>query len=176
MLGGTRPVGARSGSSRALSASDAAHRTNAPVQDELRRRGLDLSSNRARGVRPLYQSSATRAQDDFVTRPMALARSPGCRKYRPAHCAGCSLLPRAVALYCCFSSGSLCQSILAGAAASGARRRGEKLIVRLLKRRGSAQSASLPISIQRPLRRHHALACPVPVTPAARSLSQPAVA
>jgi hypothetical protein len=53
---------------------------------------------------------------------------------------------------------------------------GEKLIVRLLKRRGSAQSASLPISIQRPLRRHHALACPVPVTSAVRSLSQPAVA
>ena len=53
---------------------------------------------------------------------------------------------------------------------------GEQLIVRLLKRRGGTQSASLPIAIQRPLPRNHALACPVPATPAARSLSQPAIA
>jgi len=53
---------------------------------------------------------------------------------------------------------------------------GEQLIVRLLKRRGGTQSASLPIAIQRPLRRNHALVCPVPATPAARSLSQPAIA
>lgn len=53
---------------------------------------------------------------------------------------------------------------------------GEQLIVRLLKRRGAAQPMPLSIAIQRPLRLSHALACPVPAAPAARSLSQPAVA
>ena len=53
---------------------------------------------------------------------------------------------------------------------------GEQLIVRLLKRRGGTQPAPLPIAIQRPLRRKHALARPLPATAAARSFSQPAVA
>ncbi|WP_300322027.1 translesion DNA synthesis-associated protein ImuA [Accumulibacter sp.] len=53
---------------------------------------------------------------------------------------------------------------------------GEQLIVRLLKRRGGAQSALLPIAIQRPARLSHALACSLPAAPAARSFSRPAVA
>ena len=53
---------------------------------------------------------------------------------------------------------------------------GERLIVRLLKRRGGAQPAPLPISIYRPVRLRHALACPASAAPAARSPSQPATA
>ncbi|WP_313951485.1 translesion DNA synthesis-associated protein ImuA [Accumulibacter sp.] len=53
---------------------------------------------------------------------------------------------------------------------------GERLIVRLLKRRGGARSAPLPIVIQRPVRLSDALACPLPAASAARSLSQPAIA
>ncbi|HCZ13165.1 MAG TPA: translesion DNA synthesis-associated protein ImuA [Accumulibacter sp.] len=53
---------------------------------------------------------------------------------------------------------------------------GEQLRVRLLKRRGGAQPAPLPIAIQRPVRLSHALACPLPAAPAARGLSQPAIA
>ena len=56
---------------------------------------------------------------------------------------------------------------------------GERLIARLLKRRGGALPAPLPINIRRPLRSpslRHALACPASATPAARSASQPATA
>jgi hypothetical protein len=53
---------------------------------------------------------------------------------------------------------------------------GEELVVRLLKRRGSARPAPLPIAIQRPGRLSHALAGSASTPPAARSLSRPAVA
>lgn len=53
---------------------------------------------------------------------------------------------------------------------------GEQLTVRLLKRRGGAQPAPLPIAIRRPLPPGHALACPLPAALGARSVSQPAVA
>jgi len=53
---------------------------------------------------------------------------------------------------------------------------GERLIVRLLKRRGGAQPAPLSIAIHRPVRLRHALACPASAAPAARSLPQPATA
>jgi hypothetical protein len=53
---------------------------------------------------------------------------------------------------------------------------GEELVVRLLKRRGSARPAPLPIVIQRPGRLSHALAGSASTPPAARSLSRPAVA
>lgn len=53
---------------------------------------------------------------------------------------------------------------------------GERLLVRLLKRRGGAQPAPLPIGIHCPVRLRHALACPASAAPAARSLSQPATA
>lgn len=53
---------------------------------------------------------------------------------------------------------------------------GEQLIIHLLKRRGSAQAAPLPIAIHRPLRLSHALARPVPAAAAARSSSRPAIA
>ena len=56
---------------------------------------------------------------------------------------------------------------------------GERLIVRLLKRRGGTLPTPLPINIHRPLRSpglRHALACPVPAAPAARSFSSPATA
>ena len=59
---------------------------------------------------------------------------------------------------------------------------GERLIVRLLKRRGGARSAPLPIAIHRPfhssrpLGLRHALASPASAAPAARSFSSPATA
>lgn len=53
---------------------------------------------------------------------------------------------------------------------------GERLSVRLLKRRGGAQPAPLSIAIQRPLRLSHALACPASTAPVARSLSRPVIA
>ena len=53
---------------------------------------------------------------------------------------------------------------------------GEQLIVRLLKRRGSAQPLPLPIAVQRPLRLRHALDRPASALPAARSLPRPAIA
>jgi hypothetical protein len=56
---------------------------------------------------------------------------------------------------------------------------GERLIVRLLKRRGGARPVPLPINIHRPSRSsglRHALACPAPAAPAARSFSSPATA
>ncbi|MFZ2855001.1 MAG: translesion DNA synthesis-associated protein ImuA [Rhodocyclaceae bacterium] len=57
--------------------------------------------------------------------------------------------------------------------------RGERLLVRLLKRRGGARPAPLSIAIDRPsasLRLPHALACTASAAPSARSLSQPATA
>lgn len=48
----------------------------------------------------------------------------------------------------------------------------EQLVIRLLKRRGSMQSAPLSIAIQRPLRLDDALACPAPATTANREFSQ----
>lgn len=56
---------------------------------------------------------------------------------------------------------------------------GERLIVRLLKRRGGARPEPLSVAVHRPLRStrlRHALACPASASPAARSLSQPATA
>jgi cell division inhibitor SulA/protein ImuA len=56
---------------------------------------------------------------------------------------------------------------------------GDRLIVRLLKRRGGAPPAPLSIAIRRPLRftgLRHALACPASAAPATRSIPQPAAA
>ena len=53
---------------------------------------------------------------------------------------------------------------------------GERLVVRLFKRRGAAQSQPLSIAIHRPSRLRHALACPASSAPAARSLSPSATA
>lgn len=50
---------------------------------------------------------------------------------------------------------------------------GEQLSVRLLKRRGGAQSVPLTLAIRRPLSTAHALACSLPAAPGARSVSQP---
>jgi cell division inhibitor SulA/protein ImuA len=53
---------------------------------------------------------------------------------------------------------------------------GQQLVVRLLKRRGGVQPVPLPITIQRPVGLSHALAGPASASPAARSLSRPAIA
>lgn len=53
---------------------------------------------------------------------------------------------------------------------------GEHLSVRLIKRRGRACSAPLSITVHRPVRLRHALACPASAAPAARSPAQPATA
>ena len=53
---------------------------------------------------------------------------------------------------------------------------GEQFVVRLLKRRGGAQPVPLPLAVHRPLPLSHALACPAPATPVARSLSRPLIA
>ncbi len=53
---------------------------------------------------------------------------------------------------------------------------GERLAVRVLKRRGSACSAPLSIAVSRPFAPRHALARPASAAPAARSPAQPTAA
>ncbi|MEF8717975.1 MAG: SOS cell division inhibitor [Candidatus Accumulibacter necessarius] len=112
------------------------------------------------------------------SRPMVLAQwSPGYPKPRATSLRRLQLAAEASrTLLFVFRPAGLCQSILAGTAAAGARRRGGATD------RSSAQApwrraASAPANRHStPAGLHHALAGPASATPAARSLSRPAVA